>query len=368
MLRKTLLALMLLSTVVGAWAQDERPYKPLIREGCRWIYRYSFTDELVDQEEMYELFFNGDTIISGIKYTKLYAHYQFSNYPEVLKVAAYMREENKQVFAINPTEQVLDLVTWKYSQFEGPYFEQTGEYIVFDFGDPDGFARKAYGMRPESNTRIYIDEDTTFLGEIRMKIIEGYLTNNIPTKLGLGQIEWNNYNYIIEGIGYFSGNPTNNFLKPAFVHTWPRTIYNYTINLCHIIDENGEIEYALWLPTCGASLDGLTWEEYEALPGCYSYVRFEDYLREKGFTSVNNLHSQTTDIEISTTPDEICITLSSDIKQGIINVYSIDGKLIKSVPICSNRNSIPTRNFTPGVYVVQYTDPFSHITRKVEVK
>ena len=375
MIRKTLLALLLLATVAGAWAQDERPYKPLIREGCHWFYRYFFTDapeydpELEDwfypqTDEFYELYFDGDTVISGIKYNKLYARYQFRHHPEVLKVAAYMREENKQVFAVNPAEPVLDMVTWKLSQFEGPYFEQTGEYIVFDFGDPEGLARKAYNMSAGQASPIYITEDMTFKGEKRMKIIEGNISGYDPSNPHFQ----GSLNYIIEGIGYYSGFRTNTFLKPAFVHAAPRSLDNYTLNLSHIVDENGEIEYSLWLEHCNGDYEGLTWDEYEALPGCYSYVAYEEYIRKKGTSSVSSVRSNAADVSISASDGELLVIRKDCMPQGSLTVYNIDGVAVRTRAVTACVTAIPIGDLSPGVYIAQYTDLTGRLNKKFKVK
>ena len=366
MIRKTLLALLLLATVAGAWAQDERPYKPLIREGCKWYYQYFTDGELCPEDyelcgslafEFYELYFDGDTIISGIAYKKLHARYQFMNKPEQDKVAAYMREENKRVYVVGAQEKVLDLEVQSYEfrgdVAKGPYYDLTGEVVAYDFADPIGLLSGTWGGNRDN---MSVTQVTTLQGETRDEFTYLESDSNDPTLYPAKTI--------IEGIGAVRIARGGSFINPNYGPVWHRCNCPETGQFSHFVNENGEVEYALWRPYCY-----LLYDEFDQndLVGCYSNDLYERYLRTKLTSSTERVTLQGNEVVISSAAGQILIARPAGRDQGAVNIYDLSGKPVKSLPVSQSNVAISTRDLPSGVYIVQYIDPVGRVNRKLEV-
>ena len=114
------------SFYLGLLAQ-EHEYVPLVREGVRWNYlykmfNYSYEEEcFVDEYLVYVMQFNGDSIINGKEYKKLYCTFEGTRY-----LVAFMREQDKRVYGIRVNE-TCDEIEMKYD------FEHFGSSLHLDY-------------------------------------------------------------------------------------------------------------------------------------------------------------------------------------------------------------------------------------------
>ena len=73
---------------------------------------------------------------------------------------------------------------------------------------------------------------------------------------------------------------------------------------------------------------------------------------------IENLTQQMTDIYPNQTKKDVKIVFAEKINEGILKIYSIDGKLIKTINISNKTSlSIDLANFSNGTYIIELTTP-----------
>ena len=120
------------------WYEEPTTCMPLVREGVVWHYAWyelDFEDgnlvsrRLIDKKVQ----FCGDTTVCGITYKKCF-HYDTEQLADNSTPSILAREENGQVIFTGGPRDILSL--------NGPYYDLTGEYILYDFSDLLGFFAK----------------------------------------------------------------------------------------------------------------------------------------------------------------------------------------------------------------------------------
>lgn len=221
-MKKFIISLLMLIGITGVQAQ-EYEYVPLVREGVQWVFAFLTHSTPSDKcgawvETFYTLEFKGDTTINGMKYKNLV--YDLSNKVSEPQhgTLAYMRENDKRVYAIVNT----DFNNYDHFMTYGsPRIENAGgadgELVIFDFNDLKQF---------------YLDNDLGGINEAQDTLINGSMrkfyseTTNPRLK-------------IIEGIGE---DLVGNFLFP-FCTRWVNCQKTMTMGLCYVKDADGNIEY-----------------------------------------------------------------------------------------------------------------------------
>ena len=147
-------AMLLMSSVAKAQSDD---YTPLVREGVKWVYLYNdqvecadnfpdwYSEDDYDQEtgffgngkEFYYFEFQGDEIIDGVTYKKLYCTFNVNSDLKQLLPIAFCREENGKVYTIeNPAAT---------NQFANQYhflplMGGINDNLLYDFANPENMA------------------------------------------------------------------------------------------------------------------------------------------------------------------------------------------------------------------------------------
>jgi hypothetical protein len=132
-------------TLVYQVAQ-EYEYVPFVREGVKWVYKYTNEYSSVPSDPnlaigtvYLTLEIKGDTVINGKTYKAMHKYYGDAINSENDTVPIYLREEEKVVYGFVP-----DGVTYSDcpigNRFEGAYFFDAlcsgEEFILYDFRDP----------------------------------------------------------------------------------------------------------------------------------------------------------------------------------------------------------------------------------------
>lgn len=158
-MKKTMiLSMLMLMGITGVQAQESE-YVPLVREGVTWVYRYNVAWVPQQKHTTVTNEFKGDVTINGIQYKEciqtidMSAKDEWEN-PDALgdkpvMTIAYVREENKKVYAIL-TDEYKNFITNDESQafgIKGPHYEETGEYQIYDFDDPESFYSQIYQFK-----------------------------------------------------------------------------------------------------------------------------------------------------------------------------------------------------------------------------
>ncbi|MBO4814033.1 MAG: hypothetical protein J5523_03655 [Muribaculaceae bacterium] len=147
-MKKIIISLLMLMGITGVQAQ-EYEYVPLVREGVKWVFRYTVGRSPLWVFTSVTNEFKGDVTINGIQYKKCIQTIDMTDKDkweydlgdtEVMTIA-YVREESKKVYAIL-TDEYRDFITSDGSKgfgIKGPNYELNGEYQIYDFEDPESF-------------------------------------------------------------------------------------------------------------------------------------------------------------------------------------------------------------------------------------
>ena len=133
------LLLALLLGGIAAQAQ-ETAYQPLVREGVRWHTAYI---EVKNPSTIcpeyhyidYRIEFLGDTVLSGVRYKKCYM-YDTESWTPGACLVGFAREDSGRVMFVCKYDI---LVLAESCVVPGEYFDLTGELVIYDFSDMEGF-------------------------------------------------------------------------------------------------------------------------------------------------------------------------------------------------------------------------------------
>ena len=211
---------------------DDYEYVPFVREGVKWVYYYDnpFNVEVLgmaDGIQYYSFELKGDTVIDGKSYKPVQLSYLTSTGEETTQdfVPAYLREEDKKVYAILPEGRWypqcpvgLGLVVSSNPN----YSVAADEFVLYDFNDPTSLYEEYEGFFPD-----YTYTDTIAVGTNHLCKRHHYVRDYGPQ----------NEMLIIEGYGYVSGYGMPLYYFPTLI-TGMQVFYH----LSHVI-ENGKIIY-----------------------------------------------------------------------------------------------------------------------------
>lgn len=218
--------------VHGDVNDDDYEYVPFVREGVQWVYYYDnpFNVEVLgmaDGIQYYSFELKGDTVIDGKSYKPVQLSYLTSTGEETTQdfVPAYLREEDKKVYAILPEGRWypqcpvgLGLVVSSNPN----YSVAADEFVLYDFNDPTSLYEEYEGFFPD-----YTYTDTIAVGTNHLCKRHHYVRDYGPQ----------NEMLIIEGYGYVSGYGMPLYYFPTLI-TGMQVFYH----LSHVI-ENGKIIY-----------------------------------------------------------------------------------------------------------------------------
>ena len=119
------ITLLLLGMLMITSASAEEPqYLPLVKDGKKWVEYYYNTIENTQSVTTYQ--FSGNIEIGGNIYSKLYATANTSDVTQEDVPIAYIREDDKQIYAIPINVEINDCVITN---------EDAGEYLIYNFND-----------------------------------------------------------------------------------------------------------------------------------------------------------------------------------------------------------------------------------------
>lgn len=217
---------------VNQTTDQDYEYVPFVREGVKWVYYYDnpFNVEVLgmaDGIQYYSFELKGDTVIDGKSYKPVQLSYLTSTGEETTQdfVPAYLREEDKKVYAILPEGRWypqcpvgLGLVVSSNPN----YSVAADEFVLYDFNDPTSLYEEYEGFFPD-----YTYTDTIAVGTNHLCKRHHYVRDYGPQ----------NEMLIIEGYGYVSGYGMPLYYFPTLI-TGMQVFYH----LSHVI-ENGKIIY-----------------------------------------------------------------------------------------------------------------------------
>jgi len=217
---------------------ENHEYVPFVREGVKWVYYYKnpFSSDGYDMpsgKQYFSFEMKGDVLIGDKHYKPVILTHYFDKNGQAKKVEdfipVYLREENKEVYAIHPDgfwhAQCPVGYGWFVTEPSGlPLTTSSEEFKLYDFNDPMAIYSSAEGV----GLIEYYGSDLISIGGQNRKC-HHYKT------------WYSEDDKIIDGIGYdgISGFPLYYFY--VFVTGLQVTYY-----LSHVI-ENGEIIYkGMW--------------------------------------------------------------------------------------------------------------------------
>lgn len=202
-LRRYLLVVLLgvLSLQLMSAQADVDGYTPLVREGSEWYY----DTRGFDGKDHYILKFEGDSVIHGVTYKKLYQTVFFTDGRVYCDVLALMREEGRIVTQV--WGNVLSVSGQRNIMFLygllGSKFDETGEYVVYDF-------RGLYQENDEELLKSFYDSWIFGEAVVERSVSEFVLANRLCYKLGHTLFGYyRSEGLLIEGVGCVADVPKN---------------------------------------------------------------------------------------------------------------------------------------------------------------
>ena len=239
---KSLLLILAMACSLAASA-----YVPLVREGVKWVYFYYYDlgpDYDKEFKCEYSLEVNGDSVINGVTYKKVYSQWlkvskdeDAPNYgSDKPELRALVRENDKVVYIHLVHEEDI----WFYEDLMFSYgFNPLvaglapNEWVLYDFNDINRTfsnldTQNIYGVYHSANPEFAYSETIQLEGESAIV----YVGSDFPAK------------YIIEGLGYvnmYDGDwlYTMADLYQPRLSGYPQWRYEFS----YLADANGEILY-----------------------------------------------------------------------------------------------------------------------------
>lgn len=128
-----ILSVTFLFAALCATAADRLPYRPLVVEGNTWRYNELYLYWVHDKPDLdWSLKIEGDTIIDGKQYKKVYAYTNRADTPDLGIAYAFIREdcEARKVYGLGNEEFLLR------EKLRQNWFP-SGEYLLYDFDKPE---------------------------------------------------------------------------------------------------------------------------------------------------------------------------------------------------------------------------------------
>ena len=216
-------------------------YVPLVREGVKWVYMFDNTiyiegDLVGSGDFLYFYQFNGDTLINGDTYKKLYCSLSREMNTEKMCPVAFLREVDKKVYALQCKKP--------HHEFEGTNFYPSieiynnygfweiddgllDEGLIYDFGDMN-VTQSLYSFW-EDDDFCPKEGETTFNGQT----VKTHVLSDI---------------YLVEGVGP-DGSPDRwlegygDFLEPLPIENFLVGTRQIKSGLVAVEDLNGNVLY-----------------------------------------------------------------------------------------------------------------------------
>ena len=226
---KKITLIMLGILMITSASAVEYQYMPLIKDGKKWVEYYEnyedYEHDLYDQYQSgiicYQL--QGVSEINGITYHNLYATLNSDRISDILTPVAYVREQDKKVFAMINEDCEVDFPRG-YHPFvmaRCQYFPENNEYLIYDFND----------ITSPYDAGSLTGDVVTTQTEVNGQLVNVY---SVPTD-EIIYFEDDNEGFIVqEGVGA---------LHEVFINPWPLYPTNgLRFNLAFVEDE-GEYLY-----------------------------------------------------------------------------------------------------------------------------
>ena len=121
--------------MITSASADEYQYSPLVKEGKKWVEYYENTMDFTSGIIYYQ--FKGETEINGVTYHNLYATLNSDKIANETTPIAYVREQDRKVFAIVNESNVVDFPQGYYPLEidRCQYDASSNEFFIYDFND-----------------------------------------------------------------------------------------------------------------------------------------------------------------------------------------------------------------------------------------
>ena len=341
---KKILTFLTLMFVLGnyaasAWTSDD-DYVPLAREGNEWAYRSFFNmnepmsfDLSPEKNFIYHI--HGDTILNGIHYKKLYYKRCSSSFDnstgtrqetvELDTCVIALRDEGKKVYAVNLNVDASQLGCSSFVPYlHGVHWETNREGVLYDFENVYDFMRDKY-------LAMFGDDDYHQSTFDRLVSAQEMTTDRI-------KVEGRKSIHIYDGV--------------------ERGIFVEGIGICPPYRDADLLFFSVRT-------------QYSGHPGGeLMYMRNGDgiyeYLAEAlETTAVETMNADKYKPEVSLHERQLTVTLPDISGQSVVELASIDGKRILSVPAIMSQNQIPLFDLPAGIYVVRVSTKLSNHSTKI---
>ena len=227
----------------GPLYEEPTTCMPLVREGVVWHWSWDEVDDQLDNDAYlyfnrrlydFKIEFRGDTILCGIPYKKCYV-YQTDTLNVFNQTPYCYAREDRGMVMFTPDEN-------RGAHYQtGEYFDQTGEMIIYDFADFEG-----YITRMDSNA-IVKSVDSVLVG------------NDLVPRYNVSM--YNHDYYFVEGIG--ADSEYSRLFDPYPYSNMPTGNVSHWDGLIKLTDLDGNILYK------GHNYDRFCYEQI----GCQPLVR-----------------------------------------------------------------------------------------------
>lgn len=190
---RTIYAVLLLAVSSAVAMAQEDGYVPQVREGVEWGYSCAIVVPGGNVDYL-RLQFNGKTTINDREYYNLYRYNSYFLFTQTAPPVAWMREENKKVYAIfNP--EYKDLVVNHGCEIYGDFDNQ--EVLIMDYSlSPD--ESFTVGTQTSGMTATCLSVEPIMIGDSYRQIFTLSLESEFYGEMGIFKL--------VEGIGPLSYN------------------------------------------------------------------------------------------------------------------------------------------------------------------
>ena len=201
-------------------------YVPLVREGVKWVYNYSYCDRFFEPTESGSMWLTlemkGDTVINGKTYKAVHKYFGDAINEENDTIPVYLREENKVVYGIVPDCEVYPdcRVGNGFDRGIRDQIKNGEDFVLYDFFDPVAFW-SAY-LSEDAKDEFALSDTIQIGSHLAKRYVK----------------EYDNYCFI-EGIGFDSY--SNGYLLYPFMPLYVGLGHDRYL-FSHVI-EDGEIIY-----------------------------------------------------------------------------------------------------------------------------
>ncbi len=318
-------SLILLTLAPVMKAADVEEYTPFVREGSEWGYcdNDTYYGYHASNPFKYYYYIRGDTVINCIEYKKLNLRSlvrsrDYSGYEDFPPAYSFdgcylaVREENKRVFAVvvNEIEIAYSCEGSFLPWIQGPYYDLTGEGVLYDFEDPLEFAVYLMAARYHNFVENYRNVLSAIEIEDPCVKAEGRRAIQI-LKNGRER------GTIVEGIGLCSPTTRGELTSLDF----------------------------MGIVACGARPYLLYMRNGD---GVYEYIA-----DGVDVTAVERIRCDVPGAAITLVDGTLEFYLPAETGNAVVDVLSSDGKSVAHLITSSGQMRVPVTHLTAGVYVAQ---------------